>query len=519
MKSLKTLLVSASVLTTLATTAVMADEQDNTEVKPVEPVQSQAEVHESELPTQKQNQQVTQATEQAKTAIQAETTQSQPVTQASETQAVEQTQPATQASEQQTQQSTLEQSKNVGTVDSVTYSQERPGKISTYENIKGEVKFHVEDNTAKENDTTEITLPEQLRLRNAGNEVINLKNDSGVHFADATLYGQTNKIVVKYNKNVENLVGIEGGFNFVANLNTDKVKELGKLNLVTKVNHNTMIDQRELEYDGVGYKRSDREFLKSSWQANDGNIWTEIRIKQGKGGFSNQVITDTIAEHSRDNATYNYKNMKVTIGNWTWTDKYGWQLWDEQDITDQVKFSKKNGYTFTMILPEIANNKGVRVTYLSDYISKVDKDETVDNAAELFQGENKVTEYVSYAYMFSLSGWIKGNTKPVPVEPVEPAPKPEHKPTPKPESKPEPKKDGPKKDTPRNKEDKPQPKEEPKSNTGISVDSRKAEIKVPVKKQEVGLPVTGDKLDNFIALGVLLIVLGIAGFVESKIDE
>lgn len=511
MKSLKTLLVSASVLATLATTAVMADEQDNTEVKPVEPVQSQTEVHESELPTQTQSQPVAQATEQAQTDAQAETTQSQPVTQANETQPTEQTTQATEP-QVQTQQTTTEQSKNVGNVDSVTYSQERPGKISTYENIKGEVKFHVEDNTAKENDTTEITLPEQLRLRNAGNEVINLKNDYGIHFADATLYGQTNKIVVKYNKNVENLVGIEGGFNFVANLNTDKIKELGKLNLVTKVNHNTVINQRELEYDGVGYKRSDREFLKSSWQANDGNIWTEIRIKQGKGSFSNQVITDTIAEHSRDNATYNYKTMKVTIGNWTWTDKYGWQLWDEQDITDQVKFSKKNEYTFTMILPEIANNKGVRVTYLSDYISKVDKDETVDNAAELFQGENKVTEYVSYAYMFSLSGWIKGNTKPIPVKPIEPAPKPEPKP--------EPKKDEPKKDTPRNKEDKPQPKEEPKSNTGIPVDSRKAEVKAHVKKQqEVGLPVTGDKLDNFIAVGILLIVLGIAGFVESKIDE
>ena len=222
MKSLKTLLVSASVLATLATTAVMADEQDNTEVKPV---QSQTEVHESELPTQTQSQPVAQATEQAQTDAQAETTQSQPVTQANETQPTEQTTQATEP-QVQTQQTTTEQSKNVGTVDSVTYSQERPGKISTYENIKGEVKFHVEDNTAKENDTTEITLPEQLRLRNAGNEVINLKNDYGIHFADATLYGQTNKIVVKYNKNVENLVGIEGGFNFVANLNTDKIKEL-----------------------------------------------------------------------------------------------------------------------------------------------------------------------------------------------------------------------------------------------------------------------------------------------------
>ena len=44
MKSLKTLLVSASVLTALTATVAMADEQDNTEEKTA---QSQSEVSES----------------------------------------------------------------------------------------------------------------------------------------------------------------------------------------------------------------------------------------------------------------------------------------------------------------------------------------------------------------------------------------------------------------------------------------------------------------------------------------
>ena len=308
----------------------------------------------------------------------------------------------------------------IGTVDKIEYHTEKPNEVTTYENIKGKVEFHVEDGTAKENDVTKINLPEQLRLRNSNTEVINLNNDTGIHFADALLYGNSNTIEVKYNKNVESLVGIKGGFEFLANLNTSKVTEKGKLDLVTTVNKNTVVDIRSVDYVGVGYPKKDAEFVKNSWQSEDGNIWTEIRIKQGKGGFGNQVITDTIAEHSRDNATYNYKTMKVTIGNWVWTDKYGWQLWDEQDITNQVKYSKKNDYTFTMILPGIANSKGVRVTYLSDYVSKVDKDETVDNKAELYQGENKVTEYISYATMFSLSGWITGNTKPVQIVPVEP---------------------------------------------------------------------------------------------------
>lgn len=319
-------------------------------------------------------------------------------------------------------------SNQVGTVDKVEYQTEKPNEITTYENIKGKVEFHVEDGTAKENDVTQINLPEQLKLRNLNTEIINLKNDTGIHFADALLYGSSNKIEVKYNKNVEGLVGIKGGFEFLANLNTSKVTEKGKLDLVTTVNKNAVVDIRSVDYVGVGYPKKDAEFVKNSWQSEDGNIWTEIRIKQGKGNFSNQVITDTIAEHSRDNATYNYKTMKVTIGNWVWTDNYGWQLWDEQDITNQIKFSKKNDYTFTMILPEVANNKGVRVTYLSNYVSKVDKDETVDNKAELYQGENKVTEYISYATMFSLSGWITGNTKPIPIVPVEPNKPEESKP-------------------------------------------------------------------------------------------
>lgn len=359
----------------------------------------------------------------------------------------------------------------VGTIDKVEYQTEKPNEITTYENIKGKIEFHVKDGTAKENDVTKINLPEQLKLRNVNTETINLKNDTGIHFADALLYGNSNTIEVKYNKNVENLVGIKGGFEFLANLNTSKVTQKGKLDLVTTVNKNTVIDIRSVDYVGVGYPKKDAEFVKNSWQSEDGNIWTEIRIKQGKGGFSNQVITDTIAEHSRDNATYNYKTMKVTIGNWVWTDKYGWQLWDERDITNQIKFSKKNDYTFTMILPEIANNKGVRVTYLSDYISKVDKDETVDNKAELYQGENKVTEYVSYATMFSLSGWITGNTKTIPIVPVEPNKSEEPKPN-EPIKQTKTRKD--KQNKPRNSQDKHQVVKHNKRNTVLNVNHAKA---------------------------------------------
>lgn len=359
----------------------------------------------------------------------------------------------------------------VGTVDKIEYHTEKPNEVTTYENIKGKVEFHVEDGTAKEDDVTRINLPEQLKLRNSNTEVINLKNDTGIHFADALLYGNSNTIEVKYNKNVEGLVGIKGGFEFLANLNTSRVTEKGKLDLVTTVNKNTVVDIRSVDYVGVGYPKKDAEFVKNSWQSEDGNIWTEIRIKQGKGGFSNQVITDTIAEHSRDNATYNYKTMKVTIGNWVWTDNYGWQLWDEQDITNKVKFSKKNDYTFTMILPQEANNKGVRVTYLSDYVSKVDKDETVDNKAELYQGENKVTEYISYAIMFSLSGWITGNTKPIPIVPVEPNKPKEPKPN-EPIERTKTRKDKPNKS--RNPQDKYQIVKHNKRNTVLNVSYAKA---------------------------------------------
>lgn len=412
MKSLKTLLVSASVLTALTTTVAMADEQDNTEAKSV---QSQSEVRESEL----HNNDVSESSEAITDTVgQSETNNTQGIQNVSESNSGQSGDIANNREQPQPQVETT--ANQVGTVDRIEYQTEKQNKVTTYENIKGKVEFHVEDGTAKENDVTQINLPEQLKLRNANTEVINLKNYIGIHFADALLYGNSNKIEVKYNKNVENLIGIKGGFEFLVNLNTSKVTEKGKLDLVTTVNKNTVVDIHSVDYVGVGYPKKDAEFVKNSWQSEDGNIWTEIRIKQGKGGFSNQVITDTIAEHSRDNATYNYKTMKVTVGNWTWTDKYGWQLWDEQDITNQIKFSKKNDYTFTMILPQEANNKGVRVTYLSDYISKVDKDETVDNAAELFQGENKVTEYISYAYMFNLSGWITGNTKPIPIVPVEP---------------------------------------------------------------------------------------------------
>ena len=412
MKLSKTLLVSASVLTALTTTVAMADEQDNTEAKSV---QSQSEVRESELHNNAVSESSGAITD---TVGQPETNNTQGIQNVSESNSGQSGDIANNQEQPQPQAGAT--ANQVGTVDRIEYQTEKQNKVTTYENIKGKVEFHVEDGTAKENDVTQINLPEQLKLRNANTEVINLKNDTGIHFADALLYGNSNTIEVKYNKNVESLVGIKGGFEFLANLNTSKVTKKGKLDLVTTVNKNTVVDIRSVDYVGVGYPKKDAEFVKNSWQSEDGNIWVEIRIKQGKGGFSNQVITDTIAEHSRDNATYNYKTMKVTVGNWTWTDKYGWQLWDEQDITNQIKFSKKNDYTCTMILPQDANNKGVRVTYLSDYISKVDKDETVDNAAELFQGENKVTEYVSYATMFSLSGWITGNTKPIPIVPVEP---------------------------------------------------------------------------------------------------
>lgn len=402
----KTLLASAALLASLSASSVFADE--------IKEINQQENTNQtSELP----NNTVSESSEAiTDTAKQPEANSTQDVRNASESESGQ----SNTISNNQEQPQAENTANQVGTVDKIEYQTEKPNEITTYENIKGKVEFHVEDGTAKENDVTKINLPEQLKLRNANTETINLKNDTGIHFADALLYGNSNTIEVRYNKNVENLIGIKGGFEFLANLNTSKVSEKGKLDLVTTVNKNTVIDIRSVDYVGVGYPKKDAEFVKNSWQSEDGNIWTEIRIKQGKGGFSNQVITDTIAEHSRDNATYNYKTMKVTIGNWVWTDKYGWQLWDERDITNQIKFSKKNDYTFTMILPQDANNKGVRVTYLSDYISKVDKDETVDNAAELFQGENKVTEYVSYATMFSLSGWITGNTKPIPIVPVEP---------------------------------------------------------------------------------------------------
>lgn len=400
-------------------------------------------------------------------------------------------------------------SNQVGTINKVEYQTEKSNELTTYENVKGKIEFHVEDDTAKENDITKINLPEQLKLRNSNTEVINLKNDTGIHFADALLYGNSNTIEVKYNKNVESLVGIKGGFEFLANLNTSKVTEKGKLDLVTTVNKNTVVDIRSVDYVGVGYPKKDAEFVKNSWQSEDGNIWTEIRIKQGKGGFSNQVITDTIAKHSRDNATYNYKTMKVTIGNWVWTDNYGWQLWDEQDITNQVKFSKKNDYTFTMILPEIANNKGVRVTYLSDYVSKVDKDETVDNKAELYQGENKVTEYVSYATMFSLSGWITGNTKPIPIVPAEPNKPEEPKPN-EPIEQTKTRKDKPNK--PGNSQDKHQTIKHNKRNTVLNVSYAKATFSNNAKNNDkpvnyqAKLPETGSN-DSIVwqLLGVALV--------------
>lgn len=176
--------------------------------------------------------------------------------------------------------------------------------VETYDAVEGEIKFHVEDGTAKAGDYTEIKMPEELKLVRIPSQPVELKTDADVAFAQAEFDSEANTIRIVYNSNVEGLLNVSGGFNFYIALNLDAVKEVKEIELAFTVNDKKTITQT-IDFVGIGKKNSPT-LEKTSWQNTSKANVINTAISIGKDGntYSDMTIEDDIAAESEDNVTY-----------------------------------------------------------------------------------------------------------------------------------------------------------------------------------------------------------------------
>lgn len=403
----KALLASVAALAAVSTSSVLADDIENTMTE-----------HAQEVIQQTEAQEIAEPVAQPAQVIESENVSAEPVAQTEQvTEPVETTEAraevVTEAAETTepvaNEQAQPESQNEIGTVDEIDITPEKQDNaIKTWDAVKGTVKFHV-DGQAAAGDRTTIQLPSEIELTRIPTQDIDLKTNTDVHFASAHFDNQQNQIVVNYNENAAGLQNIEGGFDFYYKLNLDVVKEVKDIELAFVVNNKQKINHT-LKYVGIGTKTSPT-FEKTSWQDGDDGtkIRTSLAIGKDGSGYDNMVIEDDIAASSEDNATYDYDSFAVRVGNWEWSDIYGWQFASERDITSELTWLDKQSGQFKIAIPESYNGWQINITYNLTYSRPVDAGETINNKAILKARDKKVSEWNSYAAIFNLSGWINGD--------------------------------------------------------------------------------------------------------------
>lgn len=263
-------------------------------------------------------------------------------------------------------------------------------EVYPWSDIQINFDFSLPNNTVKQGDTTVITLPNELKFRNA--QSFEIRNANGELIANAKIDPATKQVTLTYTDYAETHSDITGSFFFSAAVDDTVVKTSQDISVVVDVSGKPRPIQ-DIKYVKTG-DSEDEKFMKYGYFDNDTGTTMAYVIRVNASGLN---YTSTSVEDSLKSvgAVYDKSSFRILRGKWEMGSSGFFGLANEQDVTSQIPihFSDDNR-SFKIDFGDL-QGEGYRIDYKVNTNHNPVNGELFRNSAQMNQGINIVDSRIS----------------------------------------------------------------------------------------------------------------------------
>jgi LPXTG-motif cell wall-anchored protein len=263
--------------------------------------------------------------------------------------------------------------------------------VNQFTDFQMNFDFTLPNNTVKAGDQTTIKLSDNIKFLKG--ETFDVKDANGNVIAKAVIDPATKTLTMTYTDYAETHSDVKGSLHLTVRIDTEKVKENGKVP-ITFTENGTEKPVQDVNYGKFG-DSTDEKFMKYGYFLNDEGSKAQfvLRVNASGATYQDAVVWDSLRS---DGIYYDPSSFVISKGTWKINESTGLQeLTNVSDVTSQfpVKIAA-DGRSFEVDFGNI-NGEGYRIEYKTNINHALANGELFRNWSQLRANNTLVDERVS----------------------------------------------------------------------------------------------------------------------------